>query len=51
METIDGVHHINIYSKGKTEIGRWLSNLAILLYKLKMVTLNLLKGIGIGLQL
>lgn len=26
METIDGVHHINIYSKGKTEIGRWLSN-------------------------
>lgn len=23
---IDGVHHINIYSKGKTEIGRWLSN-------------------------
>ena len=26
METIDGVHHINVYSKGKTEIGRWLSN-------------------------
>ena len=26
MEDIDGVHHINIYSKGKTEIGRWLSN-------------------------
>lgn len=25
-EDIDGVHHINIYSKGKTEIGRWLSN-------------------------
>lgn len=27
-EDIDGVHHINIYSKGKTEIGRWLSNFA-----------------------
>ena len=26
MEDINGVHHINIYSKGKTEIGRWLSN-------------------------
>ena len=26
METIDGVHHINVYSKSKTEIGRWLSN-------------------------
>lgn len=26
MEDIDGIHHINIYSKGKTEIGRWLSN-------------------------
>jgi len=25
-EDIDGIHHINIYSKGKTEIGRWLSN-------------------------
>lgn len=23
---LDGVDHINIYSKGKTEIGRWLSN-------------------------
>ncbi len=22
----DGIDHINIYSKGKTEIGRWLSN-------------------------
>lgn len=22
----DGVTHINIYSKGKTEIGRWASN-------------------------
>lgn len=21
-EDIDGIHHINIYSKGKTEIGR-----------------------------
>lgn len=27
MET-DGIDHINIYSKGKTEIGRWLSNFA-----------------------
>lgn len=27
-EDIDGVHHINIYSKGNTEIGRWLSNFA-----------------------
>lgn len=26
MEDIDGIHHINIYSKGTTEIGRWLSN-------------------------
>ena len=25
-EDIDGIHHINIYSKGKTEIGRWLTN-------------------------
>lgn len=25
-EDLDGVHHINIYSKGATEIGRWLSN-------------------------
>ena len=25
MET-DGIDHINIYSKGKTEVGRWLSN-------------------------
>src|ERR1035437_2869192 len=24
----DGITHINIYSKGKTEIGRWLSNFA-----------------------
>jgi hypothetical protein len=22
----DGIDHINIYSKGKTELGRWLSN-------------------------
>lgn len=22
----DGVTHINIYSKGKTELGRWLTN-------------------------
>jgi hypothetical protein len=22
----DGITHINIYSKGKTELGRWLSN-------------------------
>lgn len=26
MKDIDGIHHINIYSKGETEIGRWLSN-------------------------
>jgi hypothetical protein len=24
----DGITHINIYSKGKTELGRWLSNFA-----------------------
>lgn len=24
----DGVDHINIYSKGKTELGKWLSNFA-----------------------
>ena len=29
----------------------WLGILVVLLYKLKMVTLNLLKDIGIGLQL
>lgn len=23
---IDGIDHINIYSKGETELGRWLSN-------------------------
>ena len=27
-EDIDGIHHINIYSKGKTDIGRWLTNFA-----------------------
>lgn len=26
IEGEDGVTHINIYSKGKTKIGRWLSN-------------------------
>lgn len=26
MTGIDGVDHINVYSKGKTAIGRWLSN-------------------------
>lgn len=25
----DGVDHINIYSKGKTELGRWLTNFAL----------------------
>ena len=24
----DGITHINVYSKGKTELGRWLSNFA-----------------------
>lgn len=24
----DGIDHINIYSKGRTEIGRWMSNFA-----------------------
>lgn len=24
----DGINHINVYSKGKTKIGRWLSNFA-----------------------
>ena len=28
IEGIDGMTHINVYSKGKTEIGRWLSNFA-----------------------
>lgn len=27
-EGIDGVDHINIYSKGKTSLGRWLTNFA-----------------------
>jgi hypothetical protein len=27
-EGIDGVDHINIYSKGKTVLGRWLTNFA-----------------------
>ena len=26
MEDTDGIHHINIYSKGLTEVGKWLSN-------------------------
>ena len=26
MEDIDGIHHINIYSKAKTEVGKWLPN-------------------------
>ncbi|MCA6430267.1 MAG: hypothetical protein IM613_12600 [Cytophagales bacterium] len=26
IEGVDGETHINIYSKGKTELGRWLSN-------------------------
>lgn len=26
IEGEDGISHINIYSKGKTELGRWLSN-------------------------
>ena len=25
-EGIDGIDHINIYSKGKTKLGRWLTN-------------------------
>ena len=25
---VDGVDHINIYSNGKTELGRWMSNFA-----------------------
>lgn len=25
-ESVDGVDHINVYSRGQTEIGRWLSN-------------------------
>lgn len=28
IEGEDGITHINIYSKGKTELGRWLSNFA-----------------------
>lgn len=27
-EEIDGIDHINVYSKGKTDLGRWLSNFA-----------------------
>ena len=27
-QTEDGYNHINVYSKGKTELGRWLSNFA-----------------------
>lgn len=26
--SLDGIDHINIYSKGKTELGRWLTNFA-----------------------
>ena len=25
---LDGINHINVYSRGKTEIGRFLSNMA-----------------------
>lgn len=28
MMTVDGLDHINVYSKAKTELGRWLSNFA-----------------------
>lgn len=28
VEDMDGIHHINIYSKGTTEVGRWLTNFA-----------------------
>jgi len=28
IEGVDGVTHVNIYSKAKTELGRWLSNFA-----------------------
>jgi len=27
-QNTDGINHINVYSKGKTELGRWLSNFA-----------------------
>ncbi len=26
LEGVDGIDHINVYSKGKTELGKWLSN-------------------------
>jgi hypothetical protein len=29
MNGIDGVDHINIYSKGETHLGKWLSNFAV----------------------
>lgn len=29
----DGIDHINIYSKGKTELGRWLTNFAFSPFK------------------
>jgi hypothetical protein len=28
LDGIDGVDHINVYSKGHTQLGRWLSNFA-----------------------
>ena len=43
-EDIDGVHHINIYSKGKTEIGRWLSNFSYSPIQTKHGWFNSLEG-------
>lgn len=31
----DGIDHINIYSKGKTKLGRWLSNFTYTPFELK----------------
>ena len=35
----DGIDHINIYSKGKTELGKYLSNFTYAPIKLLMETL------------
>lgn len=43
-QDIDGIHHINIYSKGKTEVGRWLTNFAYYPIQTENVWFNSIEG-------
>lgn len=40
IEGIDGITHINIYSQGKTELGRWLSNFTYFPIEIEGITFN-----------